>query len=390
MHAHFDCFSGISGDMTLAAFVNLGVPVSYLTESLERVLSKDEFQIEENYVVRNGIQATDIQVHESDNARPKDYAAIQSLLSRGDLPQTVKEISQEIFSRIARAEARIHGCPVEKVHFHEVGGVDAIVDVVGTALCVEFLQISTVSSSKLPLGSGFVKCSHGLLPVPAPATLEILQNIPVASSDIQQELVTPTGAAIIATLASAFHDLPDMVVDKIGYGAGKRDLGGMPNLLRIIMGKQSGKKQGYTNETVAVVETCIDDMNPEIYGYVMERLFADGALDVYWIPIYMKKNRPGTLMQVICDPLDRDNIVHRILMETTSSGVRFHETGRSCLTRHIIEVDTSYGKITAKQIGKPDGTNVLVPEYEVCREIAIRKNIPVRIVYDTIRREIDG
>ncbi len=390
MYAYIDCFSGISGDMTLAAFVDLGVPVSFLNDSISRILPQEDFCIEEGVVTRNGIQARNIIVNERKGVSSRDYAEIRSLLNAGDIPNFVKETSLEIFSRIAQAEAKIHGCPIDKVHFHEVGGVDAIVDITGTAFCVDFLKLTSISASRIPLGNGFVTCSHGKLPVPAPATLEILKNIPVRGTDIQHELVTPTGAAIIASLATSFHSIPDMQIERIGYGAGKRDTGNIPNLLRIITGSKNKETYGRTTEWVVVVETCIDDMNPEIFTFLMERLFEDGALDVCWVPVYMKKNRPGTMIQVVCKENNRKKIVDRILMETTTSGVRFYESERFILDRRIVEIDTSYGKLQAKQITKPDGTNLIVPEYEVCRKIAIEKNIPVRVVFETICRENHG
>ncbi|RPJ78011.1 MAG: nickel pincer cofactor biosynthesis protein LarC, partial [Deltaproteobacteria bacterium] len=279
---------------------------------------------------------------------------------------------------------------IDKVHFHEVGGVDAIVDIVGTAFCVDFLHLTSVSASRIPLGNGFVTCSHGKLPVPAPATLEILKNIPVRGTDIQHELVTPTGAAIIATLATTFHGMPDMQIEKIGYGAGKRDTENIPNLLRIITGTKNRETYGRNSEWVVVVETCIDDMNPEIFSFLMERLFEDGALDVCWVPVYMKKNRPGTMIQVVCHESCKKKIVDRILMETTTSGVRFCESERYTLDRRIVEIDTSFGRLKAKQITKPDGTNLIVPEYEECRKIAIEKKIPVRVVFETVYRESHG
>jgi uncharacterized protein (TIGR00299 family) protein len=390
MYAYVDCFSGISGDMTLAAFVDLGVPISFLHDSIGRVLPDEDFHIEKSFASRNGIQAISIVVDERKGTLARDYTAIRSLLNTSDIPNPVKEMSLEIFSRIAQAEAKIHGCPIDKVHFHEVGGVDAIVDIVGTSFCVEFLNLSTITASKIPLGSGFVTCSHGKLPLPAPATMEILKNIPVRGTDIQHELVTPTGAAIIATLATAFHGMPDMQIEQIGYGAGKWDTGEIPNLLRIITGKENKDTYGRTTESVLVLETCIDDMNPEIFGFLMERLFEDGALDVYWVPVYMKKNRPGTMIQVVCHEFCREKIVDRILMETTTSGVRFYESDRYTLARRSIEIDTSFGRIQVKQITKPDGAKVIVPEYEVCRDIAIEKKIPVRVVYDTVYRESLG
>jgi pyridinium-3,5-bisthiocarboxylic acid mononucleotide nickel chelatase len=390
MYAYFDCFSGISGDMTLAAFVDLGVPVSFLNDSISRILPQKDFCIEEGVVSRNGIQARNIIVNERKGVSSRDYAEIRYLLTAGDIPNFVKETSLEIFSRLAQAEAKIHGCPIDNVHFHEVGGVDAIVDIVGTAFCVDFLNLTSISASRIPLGNGFVTCSHGKLPVPAPATLEILKNIPVRGTDIQHELVTPTGAAIIATLATTFDGMPDMQIERIGYGAGKWDMGNIPNLLRIIIGIKNKETYGRTTEWVVVVETCIDDMNPEIFSFLMERLFEDGALDVCWVPVYMKKNRPGTMIQVVCNECSQKKIVDRILMETTTSGVRFYESARYTLDRRIVEIDTSFGRLQAKQITKPDGTNLIVPEYEVCREIAIEKNIPVRVVFETIYRESHG
>jgi len=390
MYAYIDCFSGISGDMTLAAFVDLGVPVSFLNDSISRILPQEDFCIEEGVVTRNGIQARNIIVNERKGVSSRDYAEIRSLLKAGDIPNFVKETSLEIFSRIAQAEAKIHGCPIDKVHFHEVGGVDAIVDITGAAFCVDFLKLTSISASRIPLGNGFVTCSHGKLPVPAPATLEILKNIPVRGTDIQHELVTPTGAAIVATLATSFHSMPDMQIDRVGYGAGKRDIGNIPNLLRIIIGSKNKETHGRTTEWVVVVETCIDDMNPEIFTFLMERLFEDGALDVCWVPVYMKKNRPGTMIQVVCKEDNQKKIADRILMETTTSGVRFYQSERYILDRRIVEIETSFGRLPAKQITKPDGTDLIVPEYDVCREIAIEKNIPVRVVFETICRESHG
>ncbi|MEZ4551749.1 MAG: nickel pincer cofactor biosynthesis protein LarC [Desulfobacterales bacterium] len=225
----------------------------------------------------------------------RDYAAIRELIENSGLSAAVKNLSLSIFEKLARAESKIHGCPAEHVHFHEVGGVDAVVDIVGAALCTDYLKLETVSASKIPLGSGFVTCSHGTLPVPAPATAEILKNVPVFGTDDPVELVTPTGAAIISTLATSFGPMPDMRVSKIGYGSGTRDLSARPNLLRLFIGAA-----GLDGDTVTVIETTIDDMNPEIFGFLMDRLFADGALDVYFIPVFMKKNRPGTLLQVLC------------------------------------------------------------------------------------------
>ncbi len=385
MHAYFDCFSGISGDMTLGAFLDLGVPFEWLEQSLGKVLPKKEFYLSEATVKRKGIQARDIDVKISKDVHPRDYAAIKSLIKASGLANGIQDTSLEIFTRIAEAEAKIHGCAVEKVHFHEVGGIDSIIDIVGTALCVDYLNLTSFSSSPIPLGKGFVKCQHGTLPVPAPATIEILKGIPVKGSNISHELVTPTGAAIIATLSNCYEHFPDMMIEKIGYGAGKKDFEEIPNLLRIITGTRSVD----SNERTIMVETCIDDMNPEIFGFLMDRLFEDGALDVCWIPVFMKKNRPGTMVQVLCRSDAKEKVVHRILSETTTSGLRFYEVHRQILFREAIQVETSFGTLQAKKIVQMDGSIRITPEYEVCKKIALEKNIPIKIVYDTVIKETD-
>ena len=386
MIAYFDCFSGISGDMTLGAFIDLGVPVKWLKESL-CAIPLTGFDLTVSSVVRHGITAKSVHVYSEDNAQSRDYTEIRSLIEKSALSVMVKENSLKIFERLANAESKIHGCPAEKVHFHEVGGIDAIADIVGAALCVEYLGVKRITASSLALGTGFVSCQHGTLPVPAPATLEILKGIPVFGSGITHELVTPTGAAIIATLAESYGPMPDMVIKKTGYGAGKQDIQSKPNLLRIIAGTPQNHQTGCQKETIVMIETCIDDMNPEIFGFVMDRLFEDGALDVYWIPVFMKKNRPGTMMQVLCRKSRKDIIIKRILSETTSSGVRYYNVERAILAREEIIVKTGYGMIKAKRITDPVGSMRIVPEYEACKKIALEKNIPIRVVYDTIAKE---
>ena len=375
MIAYFDCFSGISGDMTLGALIDLGVPVEWLKESLES-LPLSGFGLTVTGVHRNGIHGKRVQVDVEDDVQSRHYADIRSLIEKSPLPTNVKKISFDIFEKIAVAEAAIHDCPLEKVHFHEVGGLDAIVDI----------------ASRIPLGNGFVSCSHGTLPVPAPATLKILKGVPVYGTDIPHELVTPTGAAIIAVLAESFGKMPDMVVEKSGYGAGKRELESIPNLLRVITGaagdQQTGCLIGHRQDSIVMVETCIDDMNPEVFSFLMERLFAEGALDVYWVPVFMKKNRPGTMVQVLCRKDQKDAVIACILSETTSSGVRFYDVKRCILEREKITIETVFGSVQAKRIVSPDGSGRVVPEYEVCKKIALEKNIPIRVVYDEITRSL--
>ena len=307
------------------------------------------------------------------------------------MQRCVISTSIAIFERLANVEAKIHGCDPQEVHFHELGGIDAVVDIVGTVLCLEYLGIKQVVASNIPLGKGFVSCQHGKLPVPAPATVAILKDVPVYGTQINHELVTPTGAAIIATLAQSFGSLPDMFIKNIGYGAGRQDLSSRPDLLRIITGEQiTPKMNGKGNlqiDKVWIVETCIDDMNPEVFGFVMDRLFEDGALDVYWIPIYMKKNRPGTMVQILSHTERRDAVVRRILSETTSLGIRYYEAQRQTLVRDELNINSSFGTIPVKRVRDPLGNIRLVPEYEVCKRIALERNMPLRVVYDTIIKE---
>lgn len=387
MLAYFDCFSGISGDMTLGALIDLGVPVEWLKKSLKSI-PLSGFDLAVTGVSRNGIHAKRVQVDAEDDAQSRYYADIRSLIEKSPLPTNVKKTSLDIFEKIAVAEATIHDCPIEKVHFHEVGGIDAIIDIVGTALCVDYLKLEKIFASRIPLGNGFVSCSHGTLPVPAPATLKILKGVPIYGTEIPHELVTPTGAAIVVTLAESFGRMPDMIVEKSGYGAGKRELESIPNLLRIITGTAVDRQTGRQQDSIVMVETCIDDMNPEVFSFLMERLFAEGALDVYWIPVFMKKNRPGTMVQALCRKDQKNAVIACILSETTSSGVRFYDVERCILEREKITIDTVYGSLQAKRIVSPDGSERVVPEYEVCKKIALEKNIPIRIVYDEITRSL--
>lgn len=388
--AFFDCFCGISGDMTLGAFVDLGVPAKYLENELYN-LPLGGFTIETDSIFRNGIKAQKIFVAVSEPAKSRNYAQIKTLINQSALSEKVKQLSLDMFKRVAVAEAGIHGSALEKVHFHEVGGIDALVDIVGTALCIEYLEIEKVVASRVPLGRGFVNCSHGTIPVPSPATLAILKGIPTYGTDIPCELVTPTGAAIITCLAQSFDNCPGMLIEKIGYGAGTREIKSRPNLLRITMGKtlDEDSSDRLLHDRVTMVESCIDDMNPEIFGYLMEMLFADGALDVVWTPVFMKKNRPGTLVQVLCRTDQRERIIRRILSETTSLGVRFHEMERYLLARESVTIQTRFGEIKGKKISNYDGEKRMVPEFEECRILALEKGISIRKAYAQIQKALD-
>ena len=382
--AYFDCFSGISGDMILGALVHLGVPRDSIEESI-RNLPLDGFHLEISTAERMSIHGRQVQVvvQKQDN-RARNYNGIRSLVEESPLSEGVKHLSLKTFGRLADVEAAIHNCPKENVHFHELGGVDAIVDIVGAAVGVEWLGIGKIVASEIPLGTGFVTCGHGRLPVPAPATVALLEGVPVYGTGVSHELVTPTGAAIITSLAENFGPMPRMRIGQVGYGVGERELKDIPNLLRIVLGEP---ESAYEEDCVTVVETNIDDMNPEIFGFVMERLFEDGALDVIWIPIFMKKNRPATMIQVLCKESDREKVVQRMLSETTATGVRHYRADRTKLTRKLKETTTSLGKVRVKEVLGPAGTVSVVPEYEDCKRVALEKNIPLKVVYEAIVKE---
>lgn len=386
--AYFDCFSGISGDMVLGAFVDLGVPVAVLTENLRR-LPLPGFHIEASRVSRHGIGATDIRVVCDEAAPSRNYAVISDLIRTSPLSDRVKGMSLAVFDNIADAESIIHGCSKADVHFHEVGGIDAMVDIVGAALCIEHLNLHKIIGSRVPLGRGFVTARHGTLPLPAPATLAILKKVPVFGVSLDTELVTPTGAAILATFCDGFGEFPEMRVHQVGYGAGKKELDAQPNLLRVVVGEEFGEDKCRREDHVVVLETEIDDMNPEIYGYLMERLFDDGALDVFWTPVQMKKNRPGTLVSVLCpDPL-KQAMIARILSETTSTGVRSYPVERHILPRDIVTRETPFGPVRFKRIIESDGKRRWVPEFEDCKKIALEKKMPIRAIYEQLARTHD-
>ena len=398
MLAYFDCFSGISGDMTLGALLDLGVPLKWLDEMLSGIPLQG-FDIKLSAVYRSGIRANQVEVLTAEKQPERNFSAIKAQIEKSPLPDNIKSTSLGIFTRLAQAEAEIHGCALEDVHFHEVGGVDAMVDIIGTALGIDYLGIERVVGSPIPLGKGFVNCRHGKLPVPAPATVALLKQAPVYGTDIEHELVTPTGAAILTGLAESFGPLPEMHVHSIGYGAGSRELESRPNLLRIMLGQpatigdsnRSGKdiSENIQSDQIWIVEASVDDMNPELFGFVMQRLFDDGALDVCWIPLYMKKNRPGTMIQVLCHAQSRHTLVRRLLSETTSLGVRYYEARRQLLVRDQVTVESVFGDIVVKRIKDPTGSIRLVPEYEVCKEIALKKNLPLRVIYDTIVKNLE-
>jgi pyridinium-3,5-bisthiocarboxylic acid mononucleotide nickel chelatase len=376
--AYLDCFSGISGDMLLGALIDAGLPIEELKRSL-RTLPIDHYSLEAKKELRNGLSGTRFMVHqEHEEHAHRGLREIREIIERGTLSNRVKERSLRIFEAIAREEGNIHGCPPQEVHFHEIGAVDSIIDIVGTVFAIEFLGIDAVFTSRIPLGSGFIEAGHGRIPLPAPATVALLKGVPVYDSGLACELVTPTGAALIKEFSVAFGSMPQMTIEGIGYGAGTRVLADRPNLLRIIIGKQEPDSK---LETVVVLKANIDDANPEWLGFMMERLFEAGALDVVFSPVQMKKNRPGVQVEVIGRPQDRDELLKIIFMQSTTLGVRYSFSQRKILERKQIEIESPWGKIGAKKVTAQDGASVFYPEYDSCRKIAMEKNISIRDIY---------
>jgi pyridinium-3,5-bisthiocarboxylic acid mononucleotide nickel chelatase len=377
---YFDCFAGIAGDMTLAALLELGVPIEALREGLA-LLPLSGYTLESSKVDRHGIAGTHLQVTLLEEDQPhRHYSGIAAMIEAAPLKPRVKELAQRIFRRLAEAEASVHGVALERVHFHEVGAIDSIVDIVGTAIGIDYLGIDRVYSSGLPFGRGFVQTAHGRLPVPAPATAYLMQGIPLTCDIGEGERVTPTGAAIVAALAEGFGAPPAMKPERIGYGAGSKDFPELPNLLRLVLGEAVAAAGA---EEVLVIETHIDDMNPEIFGYLMEQLIDAGALDVAFASLQMKKNRPGTRLTVIADPADLDRLSSIILAESTAIGLRYYPVRRITLPRRTEERETSLGAVRVKLLGNGRVT----PEFESCREIAGARSLPLIDVYRTVERE---
>jgi uncharacterized protein (TIGR00299 family) protein len=377
--AYFDCFSGASGDMILGALVDAGLALDDLRQGLAGLPLTGEYTLTAETVQRGALRATQVRVETSDAHSHRHLSDIVAIIEAGDLSQTVKEKSQAIFRRLAEAEARVHATSIEHVHFHEVGAVDAIVDIVGAVFGLERLGVAQVYASPLPLGGGQVEASHGTLPLPAPATLELLAlaGAPTRPWPADVELVTPTGAAILTTLAQ-FRQ-PPMRVARVGYGTGRKEFT-WPNVLRLWLGEPLGPGR-VPATTLKVLETNIDDMNPELYGHVMARLFDAGALDVYLTPIYMKKNRPATMLSVMVRDEDEAALAEVMLRETSTLGVRVRSFYRYEAGREVRQVETAYGPLQVK-LKRLDGRVVgVAPEYESCRRVAGERAVPLAEVY---------
>jgi uncharacterized protein (TIGR00299 family) protein len=380
--AYFDCFAGISGDMILGALVDAGLPLDQLQAALNK-LGVLGFKLSAARTVKNGITGTKVSVHTEEQKAHRHLRHINEIIDGGSLSERTRQLSKAVFEAIARAEAKVHNTTVEKIHFHEVGALDAIVDIVGSVVGLEMLGVEAVYASRVHVGTGFVDCAHGRIPVPAPATLEILQGAPTFSEGIEAELTTPTGAAVVTTLAGEFGAMPPMKVEAIGYGAGSRDLP-IPNMLRLVIG--SAEEETYQRDRVSVIESNIDDMNPELYDYVLERLFAAGALDAFLEPLIMKKNRPGVGLTVLVDTPLVDVVLKVLFEETSTLGVRLQQVERRKLPREVIRVTTDFGEIGVKVARLGERVRDIAPEYDDCRKAAARHQVPLRLVYEAARK----
>jgi pyridinium-3,5-bisthiocarboxylic acid mononucleotide nickel chelatase len=379
---YFDCFAGASGDMILGAMVAAGVDPRQLKEQLSS-LPISGYEIGFDTVDRSGISATHARVQVPHEHAHRHLSDITKIIVASRLSDSAKTTAQKIFRRLAEAEAKVHNEPVDHVHFHEVGAMDAIIDVVGAAISFELLRIEKFFCSPLHVGSGTVDMAHGRFPVPPPAVAELLRSVPVYSTEIKGELVTPTGAAIITSVCDSFGPLPQMKIESTGYGAGTRTYDKFPNALRVLIGETEGSAA--TEDLLWMLETNVDDMSPQYFGHVMDKAFELGALDCYFTPVQMKKNRPGTLVSVLCRDTEREALMQMLFSETTTLGVRSFEVNRRALARETICVETMYGPIDVK-VAHLNGTVINeMPEYDQCRAAAEKAQVPLKQVEDAVR-----
>ncbi len=390
--AHFDCVSGISGDMTLGAVIDAGVPADAIRAALASLGLPLELEIER--VKRCGFAATKATVHATDEEDYRFLPDVEAIIARSSLTPKQRELASAIFLKLAKAEASAHGMPLERVHFHEVGALDSIADILGAAVGLDLLGVETFTSSPVPTGTGTVKGAHGVMPVPTPGTLELLKGVPLAPSDVKFELTTPTGAAILTTVATEYTATPAMTVDRIGNGAGTKDFLDRPNILRLWVGTATGsvanlgRKVGGDLDTVTVLETNLDDCTGEVIGYAIERLLAAGALDVFAVPIQMKKNRPAVLLTVIAEAAKVPELEAILFRETGTFGIRRTTATRSKLHREAITVPTPWGEVKAKR-GWRDGFEIVTPEHDDCARVAREQGVPLRVVFEAVRRNKD-
>ena len=380
--AYGELIGGISGDMFVAALLDLGLSLNKLRSELRKIPTL-KFEIKTSKKLVHSIRATKFDVICGTHEPSRSWKQIRELIQRSKLDREIKETGFDIFSRLAQAEAKIHGVAVDRVHFHEVGATDSIVDIMAAAIGIRELGIKKLHFSRIPLGRGIARSAHGPLPTPGPATLELLKGLPVFGVDLENETVTPTGAAIVRVLGKSFGDQPAMKIEKIGYGAGQKEFAGRPNLFRVILGESD---LSFQTEEMLVIETNIDDMNPQLFDHVMGCLFVAGARDVFLAPIQMKKNRPATLLSVIAAPHDREKLAKIIFRETSTIGIRSHPVHRMILQRASKKVKTRFGEVTVKVVEQPDGSKRTTPEYDELKRIATAKKLPLKLIYDEVLR----
>lgn len=369
--AYFDCYSGIAGDMIVGAFLDLGLPFAYLKKELKK-LGLTGYKLTAVHGKKHGIGGTKFNVIIGSEHQLDHYSDIVRMIGKSKLNENVKRLSLAIFKTLAEAEGKVHRKRPADIHFHEVGAIDSVVDIVGSAIAVDYFKFEKIYSSPLPITRGFVRCAHGRFPVPAPATLEIMRGIEIVPQSVQGEIVTPTGASIIKNIAEKFCSMPLRKIDKIGYGLGDKDFKEIPNALRIITGE---------GHPLIVIETNIDDMSPELYPYVMEKILSAGAVDVCLVPVVMKKGRPGVLLQVICEEEERKKITSVILKETTTFGVRYFPVEREMAEREFRTVKTRYGAVRVKIARYNGWTTTISPEFKDCEALARKRNVPLKEVY---------
>ena len=384
---YFDCFAGASGNMILGGLIAAGLSVRDLRSELEK-LRLPEFDLIVEETDRSGISATHVTVRVPDEKKHRHLPEIEEMIRRSDLSDTVKERSIGIFHRLARAEAAVHGVDIAKVHFHEVGALDAIIDIVGSCIGFELLGIEQFASSKLHVGSGFVEMAHGKFPVPPPAVAGLLHGIPFYSTEIEGELVTPTGAAIISSVAASYGRIPDLVLEQAGYGAGTRTYMSFPNVLRVMIGESAGLQEPNTSEEVLLLEANVDDLSPEILGHFMDRSLESGALDCWFTPIHMKKNRPAVLVSVLAKAGEERKFLELFFTETSSIGVRVQHIKRHSLERRVDHVATIYGDIAVKMSSLEGKVVNVKPEFEDLKAAAASAGAPLRTVESMVMQAI--
>lgn len=374
---YFDIVNGISGDMTIATLLDLGISKEVFLEEINKLNLGDEFNINIQEENENGIVGTKVEVITKEVNAHRHLSDIYEIIDKSSLNEYVKENAKKIFMVIAEAEAKVHGTTIDKIHFHEVGAIDSIVDVVSACILVDLLCVDKIYATTVPVGSGFVKCDHGIMPVPAPATIEILKDVPIKLNTVKGECTTPTGAAIIKTLCDDFVDVLELEVKQIGYGIGHKKFE-IPNILRTVLGVK--KKEEFIYEIIA----NIDDMSSEVYSYIYEKFINDGALDIYTQSIYMKKNRPAIKLCILCKEDDLNKFIDLMILQTSTFGIRYSKYNRVTLDRKFTKIETEYGKITVK-LGYYNGQLIrITPEYEDCKKISINKNIPLNSLVNNI------